>query len=98
MSESKEDARARYVRALHAVQTGVATMMGIDPKATTVKHLRVGVNASMVDHAGLVMLLIEKGIITDAEYLSKIADAMEREVALYESEISLATGANITLG
>lgn len=97
MVESADQARERYVRALHAMQTGVKMMMELDAKSTTPKHLRVGVNASMVDHAGLVMLLIEKGVITDVEYMTKIADAMEREVALYESEVSLATGANITL-
>ena len=98
MSESIEDAKARYVRAVHAMQSGVAMMMSLDPKATQPKHLRVGVNSSMVDHAGLVALLIEKGVITDEEYISKIADAMEREVALYEAELTVRTGAEIHLG
>lgn len=97
MPESKEDATARYTRAAHAMQSGVAMMMNVDKKATQGKSLRVGVNSSMVDHAGLVALLIEKGIITDEEYMSKIADAMEREVALYEREITLATGLNVSL-
>jgi hypothetical protein len=98
VTESIEDAKARYIRAAQAMQSGVAMMMNINPKQTTGKHLRVGINSSMVDHAGLVALLIEKGIITDEEYLSKIADAMEREVTLYEAELALHIGAEITLG
>lgn len=98
MTESTEDARARYMRAAQAMQSGVAMMMNIAPKQTQAKHLRVGVNSSMVDHAGLVSLLIEKGVITDEEYISRIADAMEREVALYEAELSERIGAEIHLG
>lgn len=97
MTESIEDAKARYMRAVQAMQSGVAMMMNISPKATQPKHLRVGVNSSMVDHAGLVSLLIEKGIITDEEYISCIADAMEREVTLYEAELSERIGAEIHL-
>lgn len=68
---------ARYQAAVHAMQTGVALSM--PSEETEPKHLRVGINAAMSDHGGLVALLVEKGIISWEEYVKAIADAMERE-------------------
>lgn len=76
----------RYHAAAHAMQTGVEFFP--DKKDQTPKHLRVGINAAMSDQSGLVMLLIEKGIITKEEYLKSIADAMEREVDAYRKKIA----------
>lgn len=73
------DDRERYRQAAHAMQSGVAFKK--DKKDQEPKHLRVGVNAAMVDHSALVHLLIEKGVITEAEYTKRAADAMEREAA-----------------
>ena len=69
--------------------------MGSDD--TKPKHLRVGVNMAMCDHAGLVDLLIKKGLITDEEYAEAIADEAEAEKARYEQELSQALGTQITL-
>lgn len=63
----------------------------------TPKHLRVGVNAAMVGHGGLVVLLIAKGVFTEEEYLKAIADKMEAEQATYEERLSEAAGAKVTL-
>lgn len=79
----------RYVKAAHAVQSGVKTDMETDANvlsqgATTPKHLRVGLNNVMADHGSLAYLLIQKGVITEDEYLNAIADGIEREQARYE--------------
>lgn len=87
----------RYYYAAHAMQSGVAMKMNYDPTDTEPKHLRVGVNASMVDHGGLVALLIEKGIMSREEYMTAIADQMENEKSRYEKELSMLTGAKVTL-
>ncbi|MBA7468385.1 hypothetical protein ES707_03633 [subsurface metagenome] len=82
----------RYQKALHAMQTGVAFMMNYKTKETEPKHLRVGVNASMCDQAGLVEMLIEKGIITREEYMKAIVKSMEAEVDRYGELIAAQTG------
>ncbi|MER2536889.1 MAG: hypothetical protein ABTQ31_17185 [Rhizobiaceae bacterium] len=91
------DDRHRYALAAHAMQSGVAAEMGFDPKPTEPKHLRVGINAAMSDIGGLATLLIAKGVITEAEYLAAIADAMEREKDKYEQMLSARYGGNVTL-
>jgi hypothetical protein len=75
----------RYNTAVRRMQTGVEFTMGHpDDKSTQPKHLRVGVNVAMGDHAGLAQLLMDKGVITEEEYFKAIADAAEREVIRYE--------------
>jgi hypothetical protein len=83
----------RLARAAHAMQSGVAYEMerGRDA-ATEPKHLRVGVNAAMVDHAALVRLLVAKGLFTWEEYAKECADEMEREVARYEERANAGGG------
>ncbi len=83
-----DDLVQQYTEAAHAMQTGVAYEMEINSKPTEPKHLRVGVNAAMCDHAGLVNLLIEKGIITKEEYLKAIATEMAAEKARYEQRLN----------
>jgi hypothetical protein len=86
-------ARARYMAAAHAMQTGVAAKMQREPAETTPKHLRVGVNSAMVGNAALAKLLIEKGIFTEAEYFQAQADAMEAERDAYATGL----GPGVTL-
>ena len=88
----------RYTAAAHAMQSGVATEMGINPAPTEPKHLRVGVNSALVDSSALAELLISKGVITEDEYLEAIAAAMEREARTYEQRLSDHFGKTITLG
>lgn len=78
----------RYVIATHAMQSGVALLMQQGSDETSPKHLRVGVNAAMCEHAALVELLVEKGVLTKDEYLKAIADEMETEQARYEEKLS----------
>lgn len=97
-NESIEVAQARYQAAAHAMQSGVAMTMNVKPSATEPKHLRTGVNSAMVETSTLAWLLIQKGIITEQEWYSALADAMEREKALYERELSQLFGHSVTLG
>lgn len=75
---------SKYHDKCHAMQSGVAMKMNYDPDDTSPKHLRVGVNSALCDQAALVRLLVEKGIITQAEYEAAITDEMGREVERYE--------------
>ncbi len=84
---SIESDKKRYHSAAHAMQTGVAYEMGKGKAGTEPKHLRVGVNAAMSDHEGLVRLLIAKGLFTEEEYVTAIADAMERERDRYQERM-----------
>lgn len=81
------------------MQSGVAAEMNLDHRkaATEPKHLRVGVNAAMVDHGALVKLLVAKGIITDAEYFEALAEAMEAEQRDYEERLSAHFGNTVKL-
>lgn len=92
-----EENISRYETHAHGMQAGVALEMEKRPEPTTPKHLRVGINAAMADHGGLVTLLIEKGVFTKSEYLTAIADAMGREHTRYEEYISELLGGNIKL-
>lgn len=97
--EREAAATARWQAAAHGMQSGVAYEQNIPSRyaATTPKHLRVGVNTALVDHAALVELLIGKGIISRVEYLEAIADGMEAEVKRYEASIEKEAGVKVTL-
>lgn len=97
---SPEEIRARYQRAAHAMQTGVKMLMEIEgpSRETSPKHLRVGVNSALSDMGALARLLIQKGVISAAEYELTVMLGMEMEVRSYEAKISALTGgAKITL-
>ena len=83
-----------YKAKVHAMQSGVAMKMNYDPSDTSPKHLRVGVNSALCDQAALARLLIDKGIITEAEYEAAITAEMGREVERYETWLQTHTGAN----
>lgn len=75
----------RYQAAAHAVQTGVAYEIHTAPgqAGVSAKHLRVGVNMAMVDTSALAMLLVKKGLITEEELWSALADGAEAELQKY---------------
>jgi hypothetical protein len=83
---SLEEDRQRYLAAAHAVQTAIAFTMGRD---TEPKHLRVGIDITKSDQGALATLLIEKGVITEAEYFKALADGMEREKEMREAEMGV---------
>lgn len=80
-----EHNRARYLRAMHGVQSAIAfeiTNGGDAAAAATPKHLRVGINGAMVDASAVAGLLIQKGLFSEAEYVAALADGAERELEL----------------
>ena len=87
----------RYVAAAHAMQSGVAAEMGVNPAPTEPKHLRVGVNSALVDNAALATLLIEKGVITREEYVEAVTAEMEAEAKRYEEHLTELLGKPVTL-
>lgn len=92
-----EEKLTKYHANCHAVQSGVAQMMHVDPGFTTPKHLRVGIDLTKSDHGALAKLLIDKGIITEEEYVDAVLDFTEREKASYEKRLSDHYGITITL-
>lgn len=78
---------------LHAIQTGIEYTMPEahreDPSCeTSPKHLRVGVNNALCIHAGLVKLLVDKGVITEVEYFTAANAVLAEDVASYERKIN----------
>lgn len=96
MSDPEKD-QARYDAAMHAVQSGVAAEQGRGSQDGSPKHLRVGINARAVEHTALVRILIAKGVFTEEEYISELADEAEREKARYEQMLSEKLGTKVTL-
>lgn len=92
-----EEKRQKYLALAHAVQSGVAAEMNIDPGPTSPKHLRVGVNMAMVEHAALILLLMDKGIITEEEYYDALIDAMHHEIDGYKVRLAEYYGVDIDL-
>ena len=89
--------KERYIKARHAMQSGVAMWINYDKKSTEPKHLRVGVNSAMVDSSALANLLIAKGIISEDEYFKALAERMEAEVKSYTERIEARIGGKINL-
>lgn len=101
----QDDLRRRYSAAAHAIQAGVQMEMNDDPPSrsgspVSPKMLRTGVNLAMVEHGALVRLLIEKGIITDLEYMEALVAGVEAEQKMYEERLTVRFGGKtkITLG
>lgn len=78
----------RYRDLVHAMQSGVKLdlMLRGDDQNQLNKHLRVGINVAMSDHAALTRILVSRGIISELEYHQALVDAMESEVKTYEAK------------
>lgn len=83
-----------YHAAGHRIQSAIAALMGRDPgySATEPKHLRVGIDMSKSDQAGLVNLLIAKGVFTEDEYLAAITQSATEEANAYERTVQSVFG------
>lgn len=94
------DSMERYQHATKRMQSGVAMDLAqhMDERQTAEKHLRVGVNVALVDHAALVSLLVKKGLITEEEYWGELANYMEAEVRRYEALLTKNLGTTVHLG
>jgi hypothetical protein len=93
----KEAARARYLAAAHAVQSGIAFLMQRNARLGDPKHLRVGIDTMKVEQGALATLLIARGVFTEVEYFEAMADAMEREKAGNEVQLTEMYGRRVTL-
>jgi L-fucose isomerase-like protein len=93
-----EEYKERYIAAMHGIQSGVRLALERGSQEGSPKHLRVGVNAIMVQHAALAKLLISKKIISEEEYWKFQAEQAEEERKSYEKFASEGLGANITFG
>lgn len=96
--EEKIKWQERYNSAAHAMQSGVAQDHALGSRDGSPKHLRVGVNSALVNQAALAKLLIDKGIITEDEYLIAVVEAMEDEVRRYEDMLTEAMSVSVHLG
>jgi hypothetical protein len=90
----KEWPMSAYSDAGHRIQTAIAFLMGADPRysAAEPKHLRVGVELTKSDMAGLANLLIAKGVFTEAEYVAAITEAAIKEADGYEKIVQSVLG------
>jgi len=95
---TRDELTKQYLALIHALQSGVAMQMNIDPTSTTPKHLRVGIDSAHVAQDALIRLLIEKGVITDGEYMQALVEASQREVARVQAELRTQVGREVTLG
>lgn len=86
-----DDAKQRYEAALHAMQTGVAYYMERSDECSP-KHLRVGVNSALTSVGALAHLLLNKGVITELEYFTCLADLVEQDVEDYRRLLAEALG------
>ena len=91
------NARERYERAAHAMQSATAFRITrelekdfgseLSPRQRDALHrqlkdVRVGLNSAMSSAGALSKLVIDKGVFSEAEYLDYIADFMEAEAEL----------------
>ena len=99
-SDAAKVQQERYELHMRRMQTGVAMLMQHSPRdpGTEPKHLRVGVNGALVDSSALGTLLISKGIITDVEYFTALADGAQVEADGYEKRVADLIGGPVTLG
>ena len=82
-----------YMALMHAMQSGVKAVTDIeqdkgDTAAHSPKHLRTGVNASMILGSAIVKTLVEKGLITWEEFRDNEIELLKNEVAMYEQKLS----------
>lgn len=91
--------RERHNRAAHCMQAGVKMDLARRGVPDGSEHIqaRVGINAAMRDFGSLSKLLIDKGLITEAEYFKAIADGMEEEVRMYEAMLTKAYGGEMKI-
>lgn len=83
-----------YIAAGHRIQTAIAILMGRDPNWGPVqpKHMRTGIDMSKSDQAGLVTLLIAKGVFTKDEYIAAVTQSATDEANAYETSVQAVLG------
>jgi len=99
LTDEEREILNRYHAHGHAIQTGIKVLLGCNAThECEPKHLRVGISLSKTDHAGLVELLIEKGLFTRQEYFQKMEKMAAKERQNYQDRVRLVLGQNFTIG
>lgn len=80
----------KYEAAAHKVQSAIAANPNKRPLEP--KHMRVGIDMSKADHAGLVTLLIAKGVFTLEEYTAAIEKSAEDEAEMHRHAVAKELG------
>jgi hypothetical protein len=93
-----------YEQAAHGVQSAIQFEQGQDAfyvnnpaSADKAKHLRVGLDMSKADMLGLALLLMDKGVFTQEEYVEYMRRAANEELARYEEHVNTVYGGGVTL-
>jgi hypothetical protein len=104
---TKEEFAKKDTDLRHAVQTGVAYLQQYSENvafytnnpslARILKHLQTGLCCAMCEHATILKLLIDKGLITEAEYFEAALKTLSEEVKRHEETLSSIVGASIKL-
>lgn len=81
---TREEFNQRYLELTHAIQTGVGLDHGSGSNDGSPKHLRTGLNLAKCENAALAYLLVEKGVITEAEIFDAIIAKLEEEKSAYQ--------------
>lgn len=97
--------RERYKQAAGAMRLGVEALSRSVPGQSAItshadvdsKGLRVGVNSNMVECQAILKILMAKGIVTEEEYLTALAESMEAEVHRYDEVLSQRRGYRVNL-
>lgn len=92
-----DELHARYLAALHAVQSGVEYRRRYDRSFVSEKHMRTGIDSAHVSQAALIRVLIAKGVLTQEEYMEALVRETEDEKARYEAELTAHFGRPVTL-
>ena len=95
MSQADVD---RYLKAMHAVQTGIAFRMEHDTNIALPKHMRTGIDSAMVTDAAIATLLISKGIFTRDEYDAELANQAEAEAERQRQALESYYGPDVQIG
>lgn len=92
---------------LHAVQTGIASILAFDTAAAggqlpaeseaSPKHLRVGASNAIISNGALLKALMDKGILTEDEFLDCYIKLLEEEVQSYEMQMEQRIGRKVSL-
>ena len=88
VSMSVDEKKALYLNMMHGMQSGVAHQLVLNPKLCTPKDLRVGVNSALIQDSALAQLLMEKGIITEEEYWTRILRLLTIEITNLRREVA----------
>lgn len=97
-SMTAEEFAARNTALRHAIQTGAMYEAEQNPIVMEYKHNRVAIDAQQAEYAALIMLLVNKGVITWEEYYEVSIAALTAEVVRYEQRLTRMFGAKIKLG